>query len=202
MAKYEIVSGEGEHQPGAEDGVLRNIPGITSRGDITAAETELLESLYIDILADLPETISFGNIRSWHRVWLGNLYYWAGELRSVNMSKGDFHFAAANQLPKLVAEFEQTYLVQFKSLPEMEIEALVLHLAATHVEFILIHPFREGNGRLSRLLMNAQLIRAGFDLMDYQRWDDNREFYFKAIQAGVAGDYSHIARLVRDSLAD
>ena len=68
------------------------------------------------------------------------------------------------------------------------------------MEFILIHPYREGNGRLSRLLMDVCAVQAGFDVLDYEIWDENKEFYFKSIQAGVSGDYQHIERLVRDIL--
>lgn len=73
-------------------------------------------------------------------------------------------------------------------------------MARLHVEFILIHPFREGNGRISRLLNDVLLVRAGYLPMDYQLWHKHRDYYIKAIQAGVAGDYQYIERLMRDSL--
>lgn len=80
-------------------------------------------------------------------------------------------------------------------------EAVIRYLAKSHVEFILIHPFREGNGRVSRLLLNVMALQAGFQPLDYQLWEENKEFYFRAIQAGVSGDYQHVERLVRDALA-
>lgn len=200
MSRYDVTNSEGEFQPGGEDGVLRNIPGLTCLGDIEYAETELLDALYEKVLTQEWDTLVFDDIRQWHRQWLGNLYEWAGSLRTANMSKGAFHFAAAGQLPGLVDDFEQGYLQQFADLPDMSDEEVVQYLAESHVEFILIHPFREGNGRISRLLLNVMAVQAGFEPLDYQLWEDNREYYFKAIQAGVAGDYSHIARLVRDVL--
>ena len=88
MAKYEISTDEGSAQPDGEDGVLKNSLGLTLKEDIDIAETELLEALYFGVLNDVPDELTFSDICTWHRRWLGNLYEWAGKLRSVNMSKG------------------------------------------------------------------------------------------------------------------
>lgn len=200
MSRYDVSGSEGSEEPGADEGVLENLPGITSKSDIDDAETELLDALYQNTFDNFPEQLTFDLIKIWHQRWFGNLYPWAGEFRSVNMSKGDFHFAAANQLPTLAPDFEAGYLEQFVSLPEYDDEAVIQYLAESHVEFILIHPFREGNGRISRLLMDVMAVQAGFQPLDYTLWDENKEFYFKSIQAGVSGDYQHLMRLVRDVL--
>jgi cell filamentation protein len=200
MSRYDVTNSEGDFQPGGEEGVLRNRLGLTRKQDIDAAETELLQALYEHVLSDPREILIFDDIKRWHHLWLGNLYEWAGSLRTVNMSKGDFHFAAAAQLPRLIDAFEQEFLSRFSELPEMDDEAVVQYLAQSHVEFILIHPFREGNGRLSRLLMDTMAIEAGFEPLDYQLWEDNKDFYFKSIQAGIAGNYQYIECLVRDVL--
>lgn len=76
------------------------------------------------------------------------------------------------------------------------------YLAESHVEFILIHPFREGNGRLSRLLCDVLSVQAGTGVLDYSLWDEHKEFYFRAIQAGMLGNYSPMMQLVRDILPD
>ncbi|MGL6162105.1 Fic/DOC family protein [Microbulbifer sp.] len=200
MSRYDATGSEAEQQPGGEEGVLRNIPGLTSKRDIDDAETELLEALYEEVLPQARDTLSFADIRHWHHRWLGNLYPWAGSLRKVNMSKGGFHFASAGTLPKLVKNFEQQYLQQFPSLSDTPDEEFIRYMAESHVEFILIHPFREGNGRISRLLLDVMALQAGFQPLDYQLWEDHREFYFRSIQAGVGGDYQHMQRLIRDVL--
>jgi cell filamentation protein len=200
MSRYDVNNSEGDFQPGGEEGVLRNRLGLTRKQDIDDAETELLQALYEHVLSDSSEILTFDDIKRWHHLWLGNLYEWAGSLRTVNMSKGDFHFAAAAQLPRLIDAFEKEFLSRFSELSEMDDEAVVQYLAQSHVEFILIHPFREGNGRLSRLLMDTMAIEAGFEPLDYQLWEDNKDFYFKSIQAGVAGNYQYIECLVKDVL--
>ncbi|MGP7734630.1 Fic/DOC family protein [Oceanimonas smirnovii] len=169
MNRYDATGHEAEEQPGAEPGVLRNLPGLTSLQDITEAETELLNDLYAHVLPKLWDTLTFADIQRWHHQWLGHLYQWAGQLRTVNMSKGDFHFAAADQLPRLVSTFERDFLAQLSNLETMPEETVIRYLAQSHVEFILIHPFREGNGRVSRLLLNVMALQAGFQPLDSYR---------------------------------
>lgn len=70
------------------------------------------------------------------------------------------------------------------------------------MEFILIHPFREGNDRLSRLLFIALSVQAGIGLPDYSLWHEHKAFYFRAIQAGVSGNYKPMMQLVNDILPD
>ncbi|WP_198555461.1 Fic family protein [Shewanella sp. Pdp11] len=77
----------------------------------------------------------------WHRKWLGNVYYWAGERRTVNMGKGGFEFTAAAQILKSLTQFEKEYLSKFNGLNSFSRDEVVSYLAESHVEFILIHPF-------------------------------------------------------------
>lgn len=200
MTRYDVAGSEGDLQPGSEEGMLRNKLGLTRKQDIDDAEAELLQALYEQELSATIERLAFDDIKRWHRQWLGNLYEWAGSLRTVNLSKGGFHFAAAAQLPLLIGGFEQEYLGQFSDLPRMDDDKVVEFLAQSHVEFILIHPFREGNGRMSRLLLDLMAVKAGFQPLDYQLWADNKDYYFKSIQAGVMDDYQHMERLIRDVL--
>lgn len=68
------------------------------------------------------------------------------------------------------------------------------------MEFILIHPFREGNGRLSRLLADVMAVQAGQGPLDCSAWDAGKIGYFTAIQAGVAGDYTPMRHYVELAL--
>ena len=67
-------------------------------------------------------------------------------------------------------------------------ERLVEALAKVHIEYILVHPFREGNGRLSRLLANIMALQAGQPVLDFTYMDKNKIEYFTAIQAGLDND--------------
>lgn len=99
MSKYEVGGDQGRFQPGSNDQVLKNKLGITDPAERDEAELILLEKLYEDVLLyNLPRgQIEVADLKKWHHRWLGNVYAWAGDERSVNMSKGDFHFAAIGQ---------------------------------------------------------------------------------------------------------
>ena len=200
MSRYDATGNEAEFQLHGEIGVLRNSLGLVNKQDIDDAETELLQALYEKVLSQDLHKLTFNDVQSWHRQWLGNLYTWAGKLRSVNISKGDFHFAIVQQLSPLINKFEIDFLQGFTKLSEISDAEVIRYMAESHVEFILIHPFREGNGRISRLLLDVMARQAGFHPMDYQLWEQHKDYYFKAIQAGVTGDYQHVERLVRDVL--
>jgi len=203
MAKYEISSVEGEYQPGSNGKVLKNLLNITEVEDINDVETALLLKLYEHLFEDnnqLDGNFDIKTISEWHRKWLGNVYQWAGELRVVNMGKGGFEFASALQISFLLKEFNKNLLNRSGELENLDTEELVEYLAKVHVEFILIHPFREGNGRLSRLLLDVLAYKAGYQTLDYSLWDENKDFYFRSIQAGVIGNFQHIKRLVKDVL--
>ena len=116
------------------------------------------------------------------------------------MRKGDFEFTLPLQIEADIALFETKYLSNLLKVKNFDHDELVRFLSESHVDFILLHPFREGNGRISRLLMDYMCDVAGIGLLDYSLWDENKNFYVKSIQAGHAGNYQHMERLVRGIL--
>ena len=66
----------------------------------------------------------------------------------MNISKCGFSFASSAFIPKLMTEFEQNVLFKYTPCHFNVRDDLPHALAVDHVEFLLIHPFREGNGRL------------------------------------------------------
>jgi len=200
--RYEASGSQAEFQPGSDDRVLRNVLGITSPEEMDEIELVLLEQLYREVLGpDFPVgKLSVADLKDWHYRWLGNVYHWAGEERSVNLAKGDFHFAAAAQIPRLLEEFERNCLARFTPCEVLSDSELMEAIAVTHVELILIHPFREGNGRLARLLADVMATQAGHGPLDYSGWDSNKASYFAAIQQGMGGEYGQMKQLVAAAL--
>jgi cell filamentation protein len=190
-SRYEVTGQQAMFEPGSGNRVLANKLGIVSPRDMDEAELVLLQKLYESVLRKhLPRgRITLAHLRTWHRRWLGNVYPWAGQIRSVNMSKDGFPFAPAAQLPRLLNEFDQHCLQRFTPCHAFEPERLVEAIALTHIEFILMHPFREGNGRISRLLADVMAVQAGRELLDYSSWEANRSDYIAAIQAGLSRNY-------------
>jgi cell filamentation protein len=203
MSDRYASGGEGEFQPGSDERVLRNLLGIADSQDMDEAETALLHRLYQAVLEDeFPDRrLTVADLKRWHRLWLGNVYAWAGRERSVNLGKGGFHFAAATQVPRLLETFERDCLARYTPCRRDE-SAAIAAIAETHVEFILIHPFREGNGRLSRLLADVMATQAGHAPLDYSRWDADKAAYIAAIHAGLSGDYAPMQRCVAQAWQD
>ncbi|MGB3382947.1 MAG: Fic family protein [Rhodanobacter sp.] len=167
-------------------------------------ELQLLGQIYRAVLLEaLPDRrLYVADLKTWHRRWLGNVYEWAGMERSVNMGNGDFHFAAATQVPRLLTVFEHDCLARFTPCHDIDDASLIEAIAMTHVELILIHPFREGNGRLSRLLADVMVVQAGRGPLDYSAWEADKAAYFGAIRAGMANDYRPMQRLVEAALVN
>jgi cell filamentation protein len=195
--RYEAGKAQGSYEPGSDNRVLRNKLGVTDPDEMDEVELQLLGKIYRAVLVEaLPDRrLYVADLKTWHRRWLGNVYDWAGMERSVNMGKGDFHFAAAAQVPRLLTVFERECLARFTPCHDIDDASLIEAIAMTHVEFILIHPFREGNGRLSRLLADVMVVQSGREPLDYSAWEADKAAYFGAIQAGLANDYGPMQRL-------
>jgi len=160
-----------------------------------------LIQLYDEIpeVVEVDQPLTTADIREWHRRWMGNVYSWAGAYRTVNMGKDSFQFAATAQINRLMDVLEREFLSRYTPCAGMSGEQLVEAIAIVHVELILIHPFREGNGRISRLLANVMAMQAGRPELDFSLWDEQKERYFSAIQSGL-DDYEPMKALVKQVL--
>ena len=201
--RYAVHGTQGEFQPGSNDLVLANKLGIQSVEDMNDLELELLQRLYEEVLVKhLPNRVlTVEDLKTWHRRWLGNVFEWAGQERSVNMGKDGFMFAASAQIPRLLADFERSCLARWTPCHDMDTDALVDAIAITHVEFILIHPFREGYGRLSRLLADVMAVQSGRLPLDYSTWNTDRPAYYQAIHQGLQMEYAPMKWLVAQALS-
>jgi cell filamentation protein len=125
-----------------------------------------------------------------HRMWLGDIYQWAGEYRNVNMTKDGFTFAGAEQVPRLMREFERGPLQDYTPCRFAAAAEQARALAVVHAELILIHPFRDGNGRCARLLAMLMGLQAGLPALNFSgvRGEEKRR-YIAAIHAGMDRNY-------------
>jgi cell filamentation protein len=182
---------ENEYEHGSNNSVLKNLCGITTVAGMEQAETLALlkatEEMFDSF--DQDHCFSADDICSMHRAWLGSIYSWAGSYRQVMMSKSGFPFAAPAFIPQLMAEFEKETLARHTPC-DGDDDSVAQSLAVVHVELVLIHPFREGNGRLSRLLAMLMGLQADLPMLVFDEMDgERRETYFAAVRAGVGRDY-------------
>ena len=188
------VSGlvEAQFEPGSRGRVLRNLLGIARKREMDRAEAEA-QLLAFDrfssyFMADHRFTAA--DIVGMHRVWLGGIYQWAGKFRQVQVSKSGFLFAAPTQIPRLMAELETGPLRKHTPCLHASRERVIEGLADVHVELVLFHPFRDGNGRLARMLAVLMGLQAALPPLDFSGIKGReRQVYFNAVRRGLDRDY-------------
>lgn len=195
-----------DYQPGSRKKVLRNKLGITKVKVMHDVEIEEYARATEELSRnfDAGHTFTEGDIKDIHRSIFGRVYEWAGEYRSVDMSKDGFVFARAILIPQLMPDFVEGYLIPYTPFRSgIARGELVARLAAIHVEFILIHPFREGNGRTVRLFLSLLAQQAGYEGLDFSFiGQSGKEYneYIAAIQNGGPVDYSAMERIIDRAL--
>jgi cell filamentation protein len=167
--RYEARGLEAEYEPGSRGRVLRNKLGIVRLREMQRAESEALLAAQEWALTRFSAEHRFtaADIRALHSHWLEGIYAWAGQYRRVNLAKGELMFAAAAQVPRLMEELERTELARHTPCSGMELDRLTAALARTHGELVIIHPFREGNGRCARLLALLMALQGGLPPLDF-----------------------------------
>ena len=90
-----------------------------------------------------------------------HIYPWTGQHLQVRISKGGFNFAMAAQVTRLITEFECDMLARYTPCNFNSRDEIIEALAITHCKLVIIHPFREGNGRTSSLLATSMALQAG-----------------------------------------
>lgn len=197
--RYDVSKlAEAQFEPGSDGQVLRNRLGIKSPQEMDDTETRALKKAMVGLVSKYDEAHRFTarDICEIHRHWLGEIYEWAGQFRQVNVSKGEFPFAAAARVPDLMEKFESDVLARSTPCKSKDRAAIARALAVTHVELVLIHPFREGNGRAARVLSILMALQAGLPPLNFSSIaEEKKEEYFAAVQAGLDKNYAPMERL-------
>ena len=192
---------EGQFEPGSRGRVLKNLLGIKRKREMNLVEARELRRAVDELIQSFDQQHRFTehDIQRIHIIWLGKVYAWAGQYRNVNLAKGDFPFAAAREVPRLMLEFERGPLRRFTPCSFPSHEEIASALAVVHTEFILIHPFREGNGRVGRLLAVLMALQAGLPPLDFGGIRGRKRLeYFAAVQAGMDRNYKPMKKVFSD----
>ena len=159
--------------------ILENKLGITDSVELAKAEEkiskkraiELFESGYLNYLK--PGT--FKSLAEIHKYLFGPIYGFAGQIRTVNISKGNFRFA-----------------------PIMYLEAALENIEK-YVEMNIAHPFREGNGRSTRIWLDLILKKELGQVIDWSRVD--KEDYLSAMERSPVKDIE-IKHILKQALTN
>lgn len=175
--------------------VLRNLPGITDFDELQRVEARVTLATSLD-LALQPERGDFdlAHLQRIHRRLFAPLYSWAGQLRTIDISKDNALFCR----PQLIEQFAGDVFGKIprgaaldQLTPEQTLHRLPQHLS----DIDALHPFREGNGRATRAFI-GQWAEAGGIHLDWSRLDRDRNVL--AYQAAFRGNAGPLRDLVHE----
>ena len=170
---------------------LENKLGLTSSADLAREEERIskkkaVELFENDALDSLPAG-KFSTLQAIHKFLFEDIYDFAGKLRTVNMAKGNFRFAPVMYL--------QAALENIDKMPQSTFDEIV----EKYVEMNIAHPFREGNGRSTRIWLDHILKKEIGKVVDWSKVD--KEDYLLAMERSPMKDVE-IKVLLKGALTD
>lgn len=171
--------------------MLNNKLGITDQVELARAEEKISKAkakkLYDSGDIHTLEVGTYKGLSDIHRYLFSDIYDFAGDLRTVNISKGNFRFA-----PVMYLEASLNFIDQ---MPQNSIEEIV----AKYVEMNVAHPFREGNGRSTRIWLDLILKKELKKVIDWNLI--NKESYLSAMERSPVNDLE-IRHLLTSALTE
>lgn len=157
---------------------LENKLGIKNSAELAEAEERIgklkARELFDSGLINDVEVGTFAGLAAVHKHLFGEIYDFAGELRTVNISKGNFRFASAMYLRAAIDGIDKMPMTTFDEIVEK------------YVEMNIAHPFREGNGRATRIWLDMMLKRALGAAVDWSNVD--KSDYLAAMERSPVKD--------------
>ena len=192
MSKYSVNPNEEE--------ILPNLLNSNSLREIQEAEFEGF--LYAELLltTQLTEKTKFDvdYIKNIHFLALKDVYAFAGNFRTVNISKQGFMFPAARFSDQSMQEFQTEILNKLlNEYVKLDSVLFIEDLARVHAELLYIHPFREGNGRTARVLLNLMLRKNGWEPLDFSKMNEELfQQYVIAVQSSAMKNYEPMKKVI------
>lgn len=170
---------------------LENKLGITDLIELAHREEQLTkkraQELYDKHILDTFEVGTFAGLQQIHGYLFQDVYDFAGKMRSVNIAKGNFRFAPLIYLDDALKNIEK--------MPQDTYE----HIIDKYVEMNVAHPFREGNGRSTRIWLDAILKKEIGKVIDWSNVD--KEDYLAAMERSPVRSLE-IKALLKEALTD
>lgn len=171
--------------------VLENKLGITNSADLAKEEEKLSKKRAVELfekgLLSLADAGSFFSLLKIHEYLFQDIYDFAGKIRTVNIAKGSFRFAPVVYLQDAIKHIE--------NMPQSTFDEII----KKYVEMNVAHPFREGNGRSTRIWLDLILKKELNKVVDWRRVDKND--YLLAMERSPIKDLE-IKVLLKDALTD
>jgi cell filamentation protein len=174
-------------------GILRNLLEISSSSELAKVEGDIT-GIQIASLAEKPVEGNFDldHLQAIHRRIFGSIYPWAGELRTVELDRDSTKFASVEYLPQAAKGLFNS-LSEEKYLSSLSDEDYPVRLAHYYSEVNILHPFREGNGRVQRAFFSLLAAQSGRTIA-WDRMDPNDNV--SASVAAYNGDESYLVKML------
>jgi len=181
-----------------KQGVCINYLKSTNQDIIQKEEDLKLLELYSYLVEnfDISKPFGFNTIQKWHKDIFETIYPFAGDLRTVVMSKGggseawEWRLEFLDAIPQL-----NGLIVDITSKKYDDIDKITYDLSKLLSEFLFIHPFREGNGRLSRLVCDIILAKNAFPMIGLNL--KNGDNYIEKVHQGYDCNYEPMKELLK-----
>ncbi len=171
--------------------VLDNKLGITSSADLAREEERISKKKAVELfengILDRLEAGKFSSLKEIHKYLFDEIYDFAGKIRTVNLAKGNFRFAAVMYL--------EAALENIDKMPQSTYDEIV----EKYVEMNIAHPFREGNGRSIRIWLDLIFKTELQKVVDWSMVD--KEDYLLAMERSPIKD-TEIKHLLKNALTD
>ena len=143
--------------------VLRNLVGATDEDALAAAENDLCSARAAILREDLPPAEgTLEQLRRIHRFLFRDVYDWAGEVRTIDMGKGEGLPFQPLELFSIGVRYSEEVLRADDLFKGLGHEEFVKRLSVSYNNFNILHPFREGNGRTQRIFWEIIAREAGW----------------------------------------
>jgi cell filamentation protein len=179
--------------PGTD--TLRNTRGITEAQLLERWETRMSGVRLVQLEAgtvEIPGRWDLSHLNAFHRHLFGDVYPWAGEPRTVNISKGGSTFCLAQYIEPAAGDIFRD-LARKGHLQGRDQEGFVIGAAELFAGLNQLHPYREGNGRTQRAFLASVGRQAGYDI-DWRRADPEQNI--AASIASIVGNDRPLAEML------
>lgn len=191
----------------AKHGVLKNMLDLKDEKALLQAESIALIAVYDKAAMGYSETHCFtvDDVCRLHKMFLGGIFEWAGTYRNIDISSPGIRWCHAKFIDQEMDKFGKRLQELTPFSPDWSREDLISRLAEIHGELVVIHPFRDGNGRTTRLLCDLLLMQAGLPSISPEVYDDEetQARYFAAIRdVWGKADYKKLIQLFEQLVAE
>lgn len=171
--------------------MLENKLGIKSQSELSNEEERITKLKALELFdtnkIEKFEVGTYKELSDIHKFLFDDIYYFAGKIRKENIAKGNFRFASSLYLNDVLNRID--------SMPQNTFDAII----KKYVEMNIAHPFREGNGRSTRIWLDMILKKELNKVVDWNKV--NKEDYLLAMERSPIKD-TEIKLLIQNALTD